>query len=108
MSREPTPWSAKDLRIIETENGRFMPQLKAGFLAGWKFMDRTADTSRTMLTMWLTEDDPAKAASFATEIEARAFMERFAANIDLHWQCRSEAQERERQGVRIKRVIHEP
>lgn len=92
-------------RILEIADGSYMPQFKSGIFSGWKFFHPDADRSSTMMVVYLQEADPAKAARFPTERDARDFVDRFWATVRTHWQEKHASKVREMNGVSVKRVI---
>ena len=109
MPADPSPQttggSTGKTRIIETEGGRFMPQFKPGLFWRWRFLVPHADAASTMRVILLEERDPAKAAQFSTEAEAKAFLDRFTARVDAYWRKAAEAEARARDGIQVKRVV---
>ena len=97
--------SSLKTRVVETKDGRFMPQFWRGWFMGWRLLAADADTSGTMLESLLEQPDPARAAQFESEREAKEFLDRFNARIDAYWQRTFEAEARAREGVAIKRVV---
>lgn len=96
---------ADKTRIVETEDGRFMAQCKSGWFGRWKFLRAGADTDTSLLLIWLQVEDPAAAASFPTEVEARAFLDRFNARVAAHWQEHEASRRRAMEGVQVKRAL---
>lgn len=89
-------------RIIQADDGRFYPQFKPGWFDGWRFYNRKPTMP---LVVWMEARDPAKAASFATEQEAREFVAGVLGESGRYWDERLAAERRATAGVPIARVI---
>jgi hypothetical protein len=89
-------------RIIQADGGRFYPQFKPGWFYGWRFYDREPTMP---LVVWMGERDPAQAASFATEQEAREFIAKVRQECERYWDERIDEERRSFTGVPISRVI---
>lgn len=94
-------------RIVETQDGVFMPQFWRGWFRGWAFLvdDADAGSFGFPLVVALEARDPATAARFASEAEAKAFLDRLNARVAAYWRRTFEAEARAREGVSVKRVV---
>ncbi len=92
-------------RIVETESGVFMPQFKAGLFSGWQFYSSNADTTSVMYLWAMSRKDPAKAASFGTLDEAKAFVARVMERANAYWENEWAAKRRALNGVTAKRIF---
>jgi len=92
-------------RIIESDNGLFYPQTRRGRFRRWRLFCSDADTSPFMLEALVLTDDPAKAAAFATALEAKDFILRVGCKAADYWEEKERAVARQRRGVKIKHVV---
>jgi hypothetical protein len=93
-------------RIIETEQG-FFPQFKVGLLWPWYFYAQHADKEcGIQLVVWMRERDPLKAARFATETDARSFIDRVMHNAKQACDAEQQSNYRALVGVQKKRTIN--
>lgn len=102
----PKPRGAEmKYRIVESDDGQFYPQFKDGWLSRWHgFKTRAETAEHPTLVVWLTEDDPAKAAKFTDERRALVFIDRVKANAEAGWREHNESKRRTAEGVSARKV----
>jgi hypothetical protein len=84
-------------RIIEDDRGQFFPQFKCGLFGRWRFFETDS---------LMDCPDPAMAARFQTEQEARNFIAAMYARADDYWRERGEAVQRQARGISAVRKIN--
>lgn len=94
-------------RIIESEDGDFYPQTKAGFFYGWKYLARDAVWSSFMLKSLMETNNPFEAAVFETKEKAQSFIRDVIQKVERYYAAKEEKRVQIATKIKVKRVFKE-